>query len=86
MIFSQEFQDSQQILDSSVEVLEDLKIFNKEEYENLQPDSYEIKVIGNVELNEEEQSALKLHPKFCILDKLTNSDSLLPSGKGRDCP
>ena len=51
-----------------------LKIFNKEEYENIQPDSYEIKVIGEVELTEEEKSVLTLHPKFCILDKLTHSD------------
>ena len=52
----------------------ELKILNKIEYENLEPDSYEIKVIGDVELTNEEKSVLTLHPKFCILDKLTLSD------------
>ena len=71
--YSRDKQEDREVPEDLMEYM-DLKIFNKEEYENLQPDSYEIKVIGNVELNEEEQSALKLHPKFCILDKLTNSD------------
>ena len=48
-------------------------IFDKNRYVELEPDSYEIKVIGEVELTEDELSVLKLHPKFCIVDKLTRT-------------
>ena len=53
---------------------EDLVVFNKEDYENLEPVKYEVKKIGQVEITPEEEKVLSLHPKFCILEKLTRQE------------
>ena len=50
------------------------KIFNKKWYENLKPDSYSVKVIGDIELSKEEEEVLKMHPKFCVVDKISSTD------------
>ena len=53
---------------------EDIVVFSKEEYENLQPVKYNVKKIGQLELSTEEEKVLTLHPKFCILDRLTRQE------------
>ena len=45
-------------------------IYDKNKFENLSSDSYEVKIIGDVELSGQELQVLKLHPKFCIVEKL----------------
>ena len=47
-----------------------LTIFQQKKYEDLQIDSYEVKIIGDIKLTVEENKALKLHPKFCVLNNL----------------
>ena len=49
---------------------EELTVFNKNKYTDLQVDSYTVKVIGDIRLSPEEEKVLKLHPKFCVLDRL----------------
>ena len=48
----------------------DCSIFNKKKYDDLEEETYEIKVIGDVELSENEKKVLKLHPKFCVVGHL----------------
>ena len=52
----------------------DLIVFKKEEYDKLEPVKYKVKKIGQLELSEEEEKVLTLHPKFCIVDKLTRQE------------
>ena len=56
-----------------IQEFEDVIALDKKKYENLQPDSYEIKIIGDVKLTSEEEAVLKLHPKFCVLENLTRT-------------
>ena len=49
---------------------EDLTIFNKKNFEELEVDSYDVKVIGDIKLTVEEKKVLMLHPKFCVTDRL----------------
>ena len=46
-------------------------VFDKNKFENLKYDSYEVKTIGDVELSRQEISVLKLHPKFCIAERIS---------------
>ena len=48
----------------------ELTVFNKSKYKEIEVKSYEIKVIGDVTLSEEEKAVLKLHNKFSVLDNL----------------
>ena len=50
-----------------------LTIFKSKKYDELQSDNYEVKIVGNVELTVEETRVLKLHPKFCVLTSLQES-------------
>ena len=45
-------------------------VFDKKKFEDITPDSYEVKIIGDIELSKEEEKVLKLHPKFCIVEKI----------------
>ena len=53
-----------------MEDLMELTVFDKEKYSKLVMQSYEVKVIGDVQLEENEKLVLKLHPKFAILPRL----------------
>ena len=53
-----------------MEGLEDLRIFDHRKYNDIEMESYEVKVIGDVELTENELKVLKLHPKFAVLPRL----------------
>ena len=47
-----------------------LRIFDPERYDSIKEEKYDIKIIGDVELDEKELIMLKLHPKFAILPRL----------------
>ena len=48
----------------------DCTVFNKNKFDVLEIDSYDIKVIGDVELTRQEEQILKLQPKFCIVERI----------------
>ena len=48
----------------------DLSVFSKEQFEKIEVIEDDIKVIGNVELNENEKAILRLHTKFALLENL----------------
>ena len=50
------------------------KVFDKGKFDDLEIQSYEITVIGDVELSEEEKKVLRLHPKFALLQDLDMED------------
>ena len=47
-----------------------LRIFDPQRYDEIEIENYEVKVIGDVQLDENELKVLKLHPKFAILPRL----------------
>ena len=47
-----------------------LRIFDPQRYNEIEVEKYEVKVIGDVQLEENELKVLKLHPKFAILPRL----------------
>ena len=53
-----------------LEYYETLKVFNKNKYNEMEKETYKVKIIGDIELDEKELQVLKLHPKFAILPKL----------------
>ena len=53
-----------------LEEYSDLSVFNSKKFNEIKPISYDVKVIGNVEISEEEEQVLKIHPKFSILEDL----------------
>ena len=52
----------------------DCMIFKKDQMENLKPAEVEIKLIGDIKIDDDEKSILKLNPKFAILKKLIDTD------------
>ena len=67
-------EDCQEPPPEDLQEFEDLIVFDKIKYNEITPDSYDITVIGDIELTSEEKSALKLHPKFCVLENLTKTN------------
>ena len=47
-----------------------LRIFDPAKYDNIEKEEYDIKIIGDVDIDEKELQVLKLHPKFAILPRL----------------
>ena len=47
-----------------------LIVFDKKKYEELLVDSYKVEIIGDIKISAEEEKVLKLHPKFCVMNKL----------------
>ena len=47
-----------------------LTVFDKKKYQELLIDSYDVKIIGDIKISSEEEKVLKLHPKFCVIDRL----------------
>ena len=64
-------EDRQSPPSEDLKEFKDLIVFDKNE---ITPDSYDIKVISDIELTSEEKSALKFHPEFCILKNLTRTN------------
>ena len=54
--------------------LESLSIFDKEKFEAVEIVKYEVEIIGELNVSEEEKMALALPPKFSIMEKLPDND------------
>ena len=63
-------EDAMRKIPSDLVELGGLKIFDPARYEEIETENYEIKIIGDLQLDEKELKVLKLHPKFAILPKL----------------
>ena len=48
----------------------DLSVFHPDKYDKVETESYDVKVIGNIEINDDEMSVLRLHPKFAVIEDL----------------
>ena len=59
-----------QIVPTGLEKFSDCKVFQRQEMEKMEPEKTEIKLIGDVKIDEEERSILSLNPKFAIMKKL----------------
>ena len=55
-----------------LEEYDELSIFDPGKFNDIKTESYEVKTIGEVDLNENERKILQLHPKFSVLGKLEN--------------
>ena len=62
--------DEEDDVPEDLEEYADLSVFNKRKYENIETRSYDVKVIGEVTISDEEEQVLKLHPKFSVLEDL----------------
>ena len=70
-------QKENEILDEVPDEVKDFKelsIFNQEKYDKVEKRTYKVRVIGDVEISEEEEMALGLHPKTVIMEKLLDDD------------
>ena len=47
-----------------------LRIFDQEEFDKILIESYEVLVIGDIEIDDDERNALKLPPKFSLMEDL----------------
>ena len=63
--------DEDDVVPEDLEEYADLSVFKKIKYEKINPVPDDVKVIGEVDLREEEKKVLKLHTKFSILEDLT---------------
>ena len=57
-------------LPKGLEDFKNLRVFNQEEFDKIVVESYEVLVIGDLTIDEDEESALKLPPKFSIMEDL----------------
>ena len=48
----------------------DIAVFDKKKFDKLQETCYEVRVIGDIDLSSQEKAVLKLHPKFCVTEKV----------------
>ena len=55
---------------NDIQEFSDSVVFNKNKFDSLKRDNYEVKVIGDTELTSHEKQVLQLHPKFCIVNQL----------------
>ena len=44
-------------------------VFDKKKFDTIEETSYDVKVIGDIELSDQEKQVLRLHPKFCVAEK-----------------
>ena len=57
-----------------LEEFKEAKIFSKEEFESIDIQEYEVKIVGDIDLPANQKKALKLHPKFAILQRLDEDE------------
>ena len=48
----------------------DAKIFSRTAYEEIEKVRVEVITVGDIELSQEEEEVLRMHPKFAVLEKL----------------
>ena len=53
---------------------EGAKVFDKTEFDKIETDKIKVSKFGKLEVSGEEESALRLHPKFAILDKIDDEE------------
>ena len=53
-----------------MEGFESLSIFNKDNFDKIEVEEYDVVCVGEVTLSLEEKSVLKLHPKFSVMQNL----------------
>ena len=68
--FREDEQEKMRKLPKGLEEFASLRVFNEEEYEKMVTENYEVLVIGDLSIDEDERSALRLPPKFSIMEDL----------------
>ena len=68
--YRESLEEKIKIIPSDIEELSRLGVFNPEKFREIKEEEYEIEIIGDIELSENEMKVLKLHPKFAILPRL----------------
>ena len=66
-------EDAQEKLDKIPEEMQEylnLSIFDREKFDKVEIQSYEVTCVGEMQLSNEVKSVLKMHPKFCVMDAL----------------
>ena len=66
-------EDTEERLDKIPDEMQDyhnLSIFDREKFERIQIQSYEVTCVGEIHLSNEEKSVLRMHPKFCVMETL----------------
>ena len=64
-------EDAQEKLDKIPEEMQEylnLSIFDREKFDKLEIQSYEVTCVGEMQLSNEVKSVLMMHPKFCVMD------------------
>ena len=57
-------------LPKGLEGFETLRVLDQDRYDEILQEHYEVLIIGDIELDEDEKNALKLPPKFSIMENL----------------
>ena len=57
-------------LPKGLEDFSTLRVFDEDAFEQILVESYEVLIIGDLEIDEDEQNALKLPPKFSVMEDL----------------
>ena len=68
--FREDDKDKIKKLPRGLEDFASLSIFDQEAFDNILKESYEVLVIGDLEIDDDERSALKLPPKFSVMEDL----------------
>ena len=63
-----EIDNNDNIVPEDLEDYGELSVYKESEYNKVETEEYEVLVIGNVELSEDEKAILKLHNKFSIFE------------------
>ena len=56
---------------ADLESFGELSVFDRGKYDLIEKESYEVLIIGDVELSEEARGILTMHPQFSVLDNLS---------------
>ena len=66
-------EDEQEKIDKIPDEMKDyvsLSIFDREKFDRIEIQSYEVTCVGEVKLPDEEKNVLTMHPKFSVIDTL----------------
>ena len=56
---------------ADIESFRELSVFDRGKYDLIEKESYEVLIIGDIELSEEARGILTMHPQFSVLDNLS---------------
>ena len=68
--FREEEKEKIKKLPKGLEEFSTLRVFDEDAFEKILVESYEVLIIGDLQIDEYEQSALKLPPKFSVMEDL----------------